>query len=175
MSVANLRLSDYTIEDEFYDRTGELVMLELKRLADAGAIRYVKVDELWSNDTHNQIMDYLWENNVEPRTFQMKRAYLNVKCIVTLREARDYALSELAMDRESINRDSAAMVKAKKHDINMRCQFPEDLSEVDDLSNTIANLEEADHWNLDDWDVSWRLGLEKTKKKKFIPYGSSKK
>jgi hypothetical protein len=175
MSVANLRLADYTIEDEFYDRTGELVMFELQRLENIGAIRYVKVEELWCNETHNQIMDYIQQKDIEPRRFQNIRGYLNIKCIVSLRERRDFALSELEMDDDANERYSEKMVEARKHDIEMKCQFLEDLSEVDDLSDTIADLDENDHWNVNDWDVRWRPGLQKTKKQKFIPHGSAKK
>ena len=171
MSAANFRLEEFSIEKEFYDRDGKLVLLEVRRLANTGIKRYVDIEDLWTNETHNQIMDYIRENDVERDTYQEIRGYLNVKCIVTLRDVRDSALADL----EDNHRLTAKMIAKMKHDIEVRTQCAEDLEQVDDLSDTIEILKDDGDWDLNDWDVRWRPGLEKSKKRKYVPYGSAKK
>jgi hypothetical protein len=135
------------------------------------------VKEVWSNKNHNTIIEYLSANHVEYGSIKNIEGYRRVRCIMALRETCDLALSQLEMDYERDQSDNAPTAlehKAQKENIRRQYLYPHELEDVDDLDETIDGLEGCEDYENVKWDVRWEP-VVKTKKKKTVKYGSSKK
>jgi hypothetical protein len=146
-------LTDFDIIEEFYDRHQNVRILMVQRKGSTET-HLVGTDYIWTNENHNQIMDYLQSKRVHPDRFRVQTGYMRVRFIMIVRKGL-LRTNQFAHERYDSGHITAEELREEIEYNTENAGNPETWVEVDNLLEKAATMMLTGSWEEVDDYVRW--------------------